>query len=430
MRFSINRTELSDLRKKLEEVDNDFELYKLNRDVENCNHEIFQKAVEAVAKAPSPLELLLKPVEVEQIRKVSETNKSIQLRSRGAMVTWSDIAYFVRNNNKQDTESLPVVFRKQDYTLFNAYGANLIKSPLPRIYANEIKLLAKYDERIECFLYDSNRALEKQLNILFDIISEKSRKPVGVVRALKSNSKLIRMEYMKYSSLINNISIVYIDRLIDLVLRQYAYVDNQKFVTATSMMDIHKEQIPDFYKGKQALLNRNSSKQLESYQIIQKSATSNVYFNSMLYSDNRKTRLGLDIDYSIEDIEKLLLEQSAKTSRRIWNTLIEYGEHGRNKFFICKHISGGVSMVESYCDVAMYAPNGSVEIRKCPSTLIYMLRNHAWLPNKQGEFFKPADILINELDDDFIFNNNNLLMVALKIGLNRICDEQNQLQFW
>ena len=126
---------------------------------------------------------------------------------------------------------------------------------------------------------------------------------------------------------------------------------------------------------------------------MQKTATTNPYFHSVLYSDRRKTRLGIDVDYTIENIAQVLAEQSIDNSKRLWNTLIEYGEYGHSQYSACKHTTSGIFTIECYCETAMYAPNGSAEIKKCPSTLIYLLRKNAWLPDKIGHFLSPQKFL-------------------------------------
>lgn len=68
------------------------------------------------------------------------------------------------------------------------------------------------------------------------MISEKRHEAAGKVKAIERHSKLIYMEFMKYSSLINNLSIVDVDRLIDLIIRQYKYALNHNWTSTTSKM--------------------------------------------------------------------------------------------------------------------------------------------------------------------------------------------------
>lgn len=69
-----------------------------------------------------------------------------------------------------------------------------------------------------------------------------------------------------------------------------------------------------------------------------------------------------------------------------------------------------------YCEKALFCPNGSAPLKTCDSTLIYHLKNTAWLPDKSGKMFMPAYIDIDSIDHRFIFDQDNILMNALKIG--------------
>ena len=142
-------------------------------------------------------------------------------------------------------------------------------------------------------------------------------------------------------------------------------------------------------------------------------------FYSHLYSGRRITNLGINDDYTIANIEKILDECSIENSKNLWNTLIEYGTYKDNKFMSCEHRSKLWVFTESYCDKARYSPNGSAPIKECESSLIFFLRNHKWIPNQAGQFFKPADIKVEEMDVSFKIEKDNVLIEALKIGEDR-----------
>ena len=133
--------------------------------------------------------------------------------------------------------------------------------------------------------------------------------------------------------------------------------------------------------------------------IQKQSAYCNPLYRSSLRSYRRQTGYGTDEDYTIPSLEKLLKLQSPKISKIIWNTLERYGKiHGY------KYIT------------AQYAPNGSVGTKTCDSSLIYYLKEYAWLPNNQEKLFKPEDISLSDLHTDFAYDSENKLLVALKIG--------------
>ena len=157
------------------------------------------------------------------------------------------------------------------------------------------------------------------------------------------------------------------------------------------------------------------------FKIIRISSMWNPHPDNRYFSDSyNKTGLMTDIDYTIEGLENILEEKSIKNSKRIWETLSLYGEWPRSKMDdegVCR--GGGGYFVQTFCDKATYASNGSSPVYQYPSTLVCRLRDAEWLPDKTGRLFKPCDILKSELHDDFIFSVDNLLMRALEIGSNR-----------
>lgn len=157
---------------------------------------------------------------------------------------------------------------------------------------------------------------------------------------------------------------------------------------------------------------------MNSYRIIQQPATRHPLFYSHLYSGRRITNLGISDDYTIDNIEEILDSCSIENSKRLWNTLLEYGTYGNSKFLSYELTSKHIVATSSYCDKARYSPNGSAPVKECESSLLFFLKTYKWLPNKAGQLFKPADITIDELDASFKVGKDNILIAALKIGEN------------
>lgn len=165
-------------------------------------------------------------------------------------------------------------------------------------------------------------------------------------------------------------------------------------------------------------MSSNISKNTSFYEVIERSAKMHPSFYQRLYSGRLVTHLETDIDYTIEIIEEILENISLEKSKKLWNTLLEYGEYGESKFLSGRNLSHGCAVFESYCDIAMYSPNGSTPVKKCESSLVYFLRNNIWLPNSAGQLFRPADVPVSELHSDFVISRSNMLISALKIGEN------------
>ena len=125
-----------------------------------------------------------------------------------------------------------------------------------------------------------------------------------------------------------------------------------------------------------------------------------------LRGGGKNTGLGINVDYKIENIEQLISMESIAVNRLIWETVTRY-------------------KTDSYWEnmtIARYAPNASVTVKECESSLVYYLKNSKWIPNKNGEFCCPKDITQNDLRDDFVcdFSNGFLKAIGFGVGFTEI----------
>lgn len=147
--------------------------------------------------------------------------------------------------------------------------------------------------------------------------------------------------------------------------------------------------------------------------IVEQDAFYNPQYHSLLCDYSRRTTgYGLNSDYTIPGLEKILKVHSIEISKLIWSTLERYGKG---------NIYGSPKYV-----TARYAPNASAMTKTCDSTLIYYLKEYAWIPDKQGNLRKPEDISIAELRKDFVYDSGNKLLEALKLG--SAAEKQSQKQ--
>lgn len=130
----------------------------------------------------------------------------------------------------------------------------------------------------------------------------------------------------------------------------------------------------------------------------------NPGFKTYLASDRPYRDTRIEEDYTIPEIQKLLEQNEPKISRIIWDCLERYG----NTFASTKYTT------------ARYAPNASAPIKRCESTLIYFLKQYAWIPNKEGVLCRPGDVSVSDLAEDFAYSANNPLMVALNFGSSEV----------
>ena len=79
-----------------------------------------------------------------------------------------------------------------------------------------------------------------------------------------------------------------------------------------------------------------------------------------------------------------------------------------------------VSNVKPEYLLAHYRPNDKRqhEEKKSISFFLVQLKESAWIPDKEGNFCKPADMLVSTLHADFVFNNVNGWLTAIGFGEN------------
>lgn len=118
------------------------------------------------------------------------------------------------------------------------------------------------------------------------------------------------------------------------------------------------------------------------------------------YSDN-VTALSTSEDYTISGLDELLKSKNITISKMIWNYVIS------------------VQSLPRYCK-ASFSPNRTTVPRKCDSTLIQLLRENEWIPNKRDNlFYRPADISREQLPDGFEWDDGALILTLINFGLDK-----------
>src|SRR5690606_2883554 len=132
----------------------------------------------------------------------------------------------------------------------------------------------------------------------------------------------------------------------------------------------------------------------------------NKYRADLGLSRGRATHNQISDDYSIRSIEEYINEKSFSASKLLWHTLIT---------------------ANASHSTARYRPNQNYSIKEVDSQLIYHLRDSVWIPDKEGFFYKPEDISREQLRDDFLFNDENGLLTAIRFGEKaKIQSEENK----
>lgn len=129
--------------------------------------------------------------------------------------------------------------------------------------------------------------------------------------------------------------------------------------------------------------------------IINCSAEDNPEFESLLKSEKESDGSGTNIDYDIPDLESLLEKNNTDINLIIW-----------------KHLKNCFKKDYAY---ASYSPDKDSKVRTCDSRFIYTLRHQKWLPDKNGDLFRPDEIFEEDLDSRFEYSFIFPLLKSLQL---------------
>jgi hypothetical protein len=337
---------------------------------------------------------------------VSNLGKSAVIRSSNGMMYKSSEIFILPVNTKLLSETTPVVdpsfvfsLEKKDETteIILSFFQEILKI---REYGPKVEVkerLRIYDEIENMRGYDSKRILGSLIKsgqhlkdlILFAKYSEEnndvdfSRKSIFLFRYNGNNSISCTKAYVLFLGSVygNDDGQILADILKRPCLwegytKYYNEQDLQKFIEFVSSCGVNK-----------------------TLEIVKKKAEDNPLFNFKLNSSDKITKNHESSDYKIPNLGELLNNINIDISRMIWKTLERYGKRGGRRYI-----------------TARYAPNSSVVVKTCDSSFIQQLKEAAWLPDKQGKFFKPHEISFKRLHDDFAYNPDNEILEALEIG--------------
>ena len=138
---------------------------------------------------------------------------------------------------------------------------------------------------------------------------------------------------------------------------------------------------------------------IESLKIEKVDVKKNPEFTQMWRnaSGYKETSTGINIDYSITNLEKMLQDEENRfeISKLIWDVMISASK-------------------ETF--KAQYSLNASSSSAYSKSQIIHTLSQSDWIPNKNGEFFNPRKISRDDLPEEFEFNNDNGCLDEINFG--------------
>ena len=125
-----------------------------------------------------------------------------------------------------------------------------------------------------------------------------------------------------------------------------------------------------------------------------------------LKGDGRTTKFEDSYDWSIDNIEEFLKSNDIEVSKIVWNRILNLEKHTLKAFYQRNKDSNS----RNYTD----------------SQLVYILKKHQWIPDKNGNFHKPCDVDIDNLPPEFKYVENNEALKAIGLGENIRKAQQSQ----
>ena len=112
-------------------------------------------------------------------------------------------------------------------------------------------------------------------------------------------------------------------------------------------------------------------------------------------------KLNIDVntnyDYTIIGLDEILRRRSIQLSKLVWMAIAE---------------------VDNPMDTlnAEYSVDNRSIVNRDDSTLIKILRERTWVPGKDGKFYMPKNILIADINEEFVYNRRNPILKQLHFG--------------
>lgn len=164
---------------------------------------------------------------------------------------------------------------------------------------------------------------------------------------------------------------------------------------------------PALWKGFKKLLNAEELEKLIAFaekfgaigmpKVIKQSAKEHSDYMKVLYSNGRRTNRDTDFDYSIPGLDSLLKRRSLQLSKLVWQAINEVDNPEEVLY-------------------AEYSSDNRQNVNRCDSSLIQILRQRTWVPDKENKLHTPEDITIADISDEFTYNRRNPILKQLQFG--------------
>lgn len=111
--------------------------------------------------------------------------------------------------------------------------------------------------------------------------------------------------------------------------------------------------------------------------------------------EGRFTQTGVNVDWTIDDLEDYLSEPHPVASRLLWMAILH---------------------ADSRVATAKYRSNQQYNLQSADSQLVQQLKSCAWIPDQGGNFKRPQDMTRDMLPKEFPYDDRNGLLTAIGFG--------------
>lgn len=130
--------------------------------------------------------------------------------------------------------------------------------------------------------------------------------------------------------------------------------------------------------------------------IIKCTAEKHRDFDNKLFAPGKQGSRDSNYDYIIPGLEQILKKRSLKLNRLVWAALLD---------------AENIDVL-----TAEYSVDNRRIVNRCDSSLIMILRERTWIPGKDGKFYMPENIAVNDISEEFNFDKDNPVLSAMEFG--------------
>ncbi len=166
---------------------------------------------------------------------------------------------------------------------------------------------------------------------------------------------------------------------------------------------------PELWKGFKSLVDAENLELILAFAerhgavgmpcIIEQRAEKHIKYSEQLFVQGKQLVRDTNFDYTIPGLDEILKKRSLQLNRLIWKCIIN----------VDKSFAEEVVFAEYSC-------NNRETVNRAESSLIQILKQRVWVPDKNNKLHAPADIKIADISEELVFDRRNPILKELQFG--------------